>query len=49
FIEFNETFKMKVGDSERFLNVCLWCKPPNDDVKAQKKLILSGYVRLTHG
>ncbi|CAF0848083.1 unnamed protein product [Didymodactylos carnosus] len=45
-IEFNEKFELKVGESERYLNVCLWCKPPNDDVKTQKKLILIGYTSI---
>ncbi|CAF3546872.1 unnamed protein product [Rotaria sordida] len=45
-IEFNHKFNFQVDPNERFLNVCLWCKPPLDcDVpNAGKKLILLGYA-----
>jgi hypothetical protein len=45
-VEFNDKFEFQAGPTERFLNICLWCKPPLDcDVPdAGKKLILLGYV-----
>ncbi|CAF4910246.1 unnamed protein product [Rotaria sp. Silwood1] len=46
YMEINNDFSFQVGSNERFLNVCLWCKPPLDsDVpNAGKKLILLGYA-----
>ncbi|CAF1364920.1 unnamed protein product [Adineta ricciae] len=46
YIEFNDRFNFHVKENERFLNVCLWCKPPlNCDVQDPgKKLILLGYA-----
>ncbi|CAF0999825.1 unnamed protein product [Adineta ricciae] len=46
YIEFNHLFNFHVKENERFLNVCLWCKPPlNCDVQDPgKKLILLGYA-----
>ncbi|CAF2131775.1 unnamed protein product [Rotaria magnacalcarata] len=45
-IVFNNKFEFQVGSNERYLNICLWCKPPLDcDVpNAGKKLILLGYT-----
>ncbi|CAF2649326.1 unnamed protein product [Rotaria sp. Silwood2] len=48
YIEFDHKFKFQVGPNDKFLNVCLWCKPPLDcDVpNAGKKLILLGYATI---
>ncbi|CAF3220753.1 unnamed protein product [Rotaria socialis] len=45
-IVFNNKFEFQVGPNERYLNICLWCKPPLDcDVpNAGKKLILLGHA-----
>lgn len=30
YIEFNNQFEFQVSPNEKYLNVCLWCKPPLD-------------------